>query len=137
MKKRSGISFVTDTAVGLLVFSLILGIGAVAFPAMLNSGRYTSAQGTCHDYAAKISMYHFQTGSYPNALSDLTTAKNGYGPWILPQNFKAQDPWGTSFYYGKTATAFAVWSAGKNKANNSGSGVPATFGGDDVGAAGQ
>lgn len=96
--------------------------------------------------ASAVSQYKSEIGNYPPNLNVLTNKNGDLGPWLSKLPLK--DSWGTTnsgingtggvspYCYSYTTNGFAVWSLGKNKANNSGGSgtkLPTAFNSDDYG----
>lgn len=148
MRKRKGLAAM-DMVMYAIGITLLAAMGIVGASTVLDGGKPPIASAQIGSIAGAVSRYKFEIGTYPANLEALTTASGGYGPWL--PSLPASDPWnntsggidgsgGTSAYcYARTATGFAIWSIGKNHANNSGgsgSTLPTAFGGDDVGVFG-
>lgn len=67
---------------------------------------------------AALSQYHFEVGSYPDNLSDLTSKNGQYGPWLISL---PTDPWanGANYQYLHNDSQFAVFSVGRDGGVNS------------------
>ncbi|MDR1701513.1 MAG: type II secretion system GspH family protein [Sporomusaceae bacterium] len=149
MKKRAGV-ILGQMAVAMAILVILCSYGITNVDTFKHPSQNAAAMQNINALAGFISQYRYQTGSYPPNLEALTVKKGVYGPWIL--KLPTEDPWGTksagidgnggtsAYCYAKSANGFAVWSLGKNQANNSGGGgnvLPTAFGGDDVGVLGQ
>lgn len=147
MKKRKGFGTV-DLAIWAVGLTIFAGAGVFAVNTYMDSGKTATAKAQCASIATAVSRYKFETGAYPVNLNALTGTSGVYGPWM--GSLPTADPWdntnagingtggGTSAYcYSyNTSTGFAVWSVGKNHANNSGgsgTSLPTAFSNDDVG----
>jgi Type II secretory pathway, pseudopilin PulG len=135
--KFRGISTL-DLAVYIVVATVLL---ATAWPYMSgysNRGKRAQAVSQISAMSTAISVYKQQKGSYPSSLNDLS-GTNDYGePWII--SLPSADPWDQAYAYDSSDYGFAVWSYGPNATNEST--VPsdisnASFGGDDIGFAGE
>lgn len=145
MQKRRGWAVIELSAI-------MIGILMVAAIALLPSSKYfdfgkkAAAQADLVRLGNAISQYKANNEKYPDNLQVLLVATGGNEAYLT--SLPSADPWGvtsagingtggTSAYcYARTTQGYAVWSLGPNKANNSGgsgSTLPTSFGGDDVG----
>jgi type II secretory pathway pseudopilin PulG len=147
---KKGISTL-DLAMYIVCVAIIILAALPNASIYIDKGNRSKALGELSMLSTAISSYHKQMGVYPTNLSALTSASPYNGtPWIL--RLPSSDPWGTTntgingnggtsaYAYSNTTAGFAVWSLGKNKTNNSGgsgTALPTSFGGDDVGIFGQ
>lgn len=120
-----------DVVIGIAVMMVLMAAGSYGFSMYIdnkNTGKATAETGMI---ANAISRYRYEMRSYPGTLTALTSASGVYGPWLTA--VPTTDPWGDVYHYYSGPKSFAVWSNGVDKVNNSGSGVPSSLLGDDVG----
>lgn len=118
-----------------MVILLILGSAWVVNSGdLLDVGKNRTAGINAAAITMSISQYAVEVNEYPEKLSDLTKKNGQYGPWLDETRLK--DPWDMDYIYAidETNGRIAVWSCGNDMTNNSGSGVPTNFQGDDVGS---
>lgn len=145
MRTHKGFTMLEMAAV-IVGIAVITGLAFLPAPKFMDAGKKAAAQGDMVKIGGAISRYKAVTEAYPVNLQALTTSVNGYQPFL--NSLPAADPWGTTnagingtggasaYCYARTDKGFALWSLGQNKQNNSGgtgSSLPASFGGDDVG----
>ncbi|KHM52314.1 hypothetical protein NZ47_05550 [Anaerovibrio lipolyticus] len=102
----------------IIFLAVILYFGQSAINAYLEHSRNEDARAGAGSIGAAISQYHFEIGSFPDNLSDLTEENGQYGPWILNL---PKDPWanGADFQYLHDDKKFAIFSVGKDKGASS------------------
>lgn len=114
---------------------IALASGAVATADnMMRAGRYNATKSTVSAISVAVAEFRYEVDRFPTSLTELTTAVDGKGPWLSADGL--QDPWNHTYMYEVTSDSsrFAVWSAGPNGNNDSGTPASAgTFGGDDIG----
>lgn len=128
----------------LIELVIVLGIIGVISTLMIPStkeslrqSRYAATTAAANSLVIGIGQYKFEVGSMPTSLDDLTKKQDQFGPWATTSALT--DEWNSKFNYNydDANRMFAVWSSGPDKANNSGSGVPIKFTGDDIGTISQ
>lgn len=147
--KRKGVSL-PELLLVCIGIAIIVGIASVGITKGNETNKISQARTQVSAIANAVTSYKYDMGVYPPNLEALTTASGIYGPWLKP--LPTADPFGTTsagidgtggtspYAYGRTTAGFAIWSLGKDKTNNSGgsgSAIPASFSGDDVGVFGQ
>ena len=116
--KRRGLALSIDAMIYLAVAMILVGIGVFAGPNFITTSKNDRAISETASVGALVSEYRQEVGSYPKNLDALKTASGQYGPWLKEV---PKDPWnpGQQYKYKYDAKGFAVYSVGKNKADNS------------------
>ena len=88
----------------IVVVVLMGGIVAFAASRILGGGdraKVNLARAQVQTLAEKVSQFEMDTGTLPNALSDLVNAPGGAAGWLGPYAKAADlnDPWNTPFEY--------------------------------------
>ena len=116
--KKQGLVFSIDVLIFLLVVTFFLYVGVIYAPDIIASSRNNRAITETASIGALISEYRQEVGDYPENLDALRTASGQYGPWLKEV---PTDPWnpGSQYKYKFNASGYAVYSVGKDKADNS------------------
>lgn len=130
---RKGFTF-PELVISILILLIMGSAWMVNSGDLLDTGKNRTAEINAATITMSISQYAFEVKEYPKSLSDLTKKNGQYGPWL--DETKLKDPWDMDYIYviDETSGRLAVWSCGNDMTNNSGSGVPTKFNGDDVGS---
>lgn len=147
MRRKKGIGLI-ELAIYAVGVSILAGAAIFGISSHDETAKKAAATAEVSVLAQAVSRYRYEVGSYPANLETLKTTNDSTGrPYLV--RLPTQDPYGTTnsgiggsspYAYAKTSKGFAVWSFGKNKANNSGGGsntLPTAFSGDDIGFLGQ
>lgn len=117
----------------IVIMIVLLAVAAPGGISLLNTGKESTARSDTALIGTAISQYKMEMGSYPASLNVLTTTPgNGYGPWLTKLSV---DPWGNSYQYLNSDTAFVIYSWGPNGKNNGT--VITKIAGDDIGFIGK
>ena len=102
--------------IGFLAVVLSLGYACVNAYHVYSTNQQALAGAS--SIGAALSQYHFEIGTYPDNLSDLTTTKEQYGPWLISL---PTDPWaeGADYQYFHNDRCYAVFSVGRDGGINS------------------
>lgn len=117
-RKKKGFSLSIDVIAYLIAVLAIVSIGLWKSGDFRDTAKINRAATETAAIGALVSEYRFETGEYPEELSDLTEKKDQYGPWIkeIPE-----DPWnpGNEYKYKKDENGFSVYSVGKGGQDSS------------------
>lgn len=133
MDKRKGFSLLELTIFATAVI-VILFIATPKLSGTVQSTKNDVDYEQAGQIATAIHQYHYEVKSYPVSLNVLTAKSGNLGPWLskIPKT-----KWGGAFFYTYTTNSFAVWSGGKNLADETGAAnaLAENFKGDDTGVA--
>lgn len=134
MKKRGWLS--SEVVLVLIVIMIVLSAASYGYSSYITGSRSAATRATTAKLHGAIAQYHYEMQQYPDSLAALNSASGNYGPWVT-EAIPSVDPFGNAYNYHHTTTGFAIWSNGPNGSNQSGSGVPTSLGGDDIGYIGK
>lgn len=113
--KKKAFALQLDAEQYLLVFILLVGLGAFGWSSVQDYGRRDTAQADCTRIASAVSQYHFNNDELPTSLNALLSSDDG-GPYLtdLPK-----DPWNHDYHYSISSKkdTFAVFTYA-NKENS-------------------
>lgn len=114
MLRRKGFT-ILELMIVIAVIAILIGIALPKFKGMRDEGNIARAKGEMRTLQTAVESYRIHQGSYPTALSDLTSAT----PNIVGSSLPA-DPFNGTANYGyvqsaDTATTYyVIWSPGPN-----------------------
>lgn len=132
MKKRKG-GILLEIVVVLVILGTLTAIYSPNVSEILFGGKHSAAKSETSALATNVMQYTFELNQYPASLNDLTVKVGNLGPWTTETALT--DPWGNQYLYGYDADngKVAVWSIGKNGANDSGNAAINGIINDDIG----
>lgn len=83
----------------IVIIGIIVGIAVPKITGKVGRANDVAAKASIKSIEAAIQSYEMDNLTLPSSLSDLTTQKNGNGPYLKPSELT--DPWGTPFVYSK------------------------------------
>jgi len=134
IKKNKGFTLIEL----MVAISIIIAMGAVAMvniATYLRGGRIAQTRSNIAIIASAIDRYRYMHGELPNSLATMTAANaNGNNRPLLTSD-DINDAWGNTYHYTYTSAEdeYAIWSNGPDLINNSGTDMPGSFNGDDIG----
>ena len=118
--KRKGAYFILEVALFLVTVAIIAAASTGNFGNTLAESKVSTAQNEVMQLGSAVSHYRYDTGSYPDALTDLakkgTGSYKGYGPWIATIK---KDPWGKDYQLQTGINGFVVYCTENETKTNS------------------
>lgn len=131
--KRKGVALIEVITV-LAILLILASFDVGASKSILSSGNYNADKMLASTIASTVSRYKYETGIYPNNLSDLTKKFNQLGPWLTSSSLIDSRKQPLNYLYNENERFFKVWSNGANLINNSNTN-DTNINGDDIGIA--
>lgn len=83
----------------IVIIGIIVGIAVPKISGKLGTATDTAAKASIKAVEGAIQSYEMDHLRLPDSLTDLTTQKDGKGPYLKPSELK--DPWGQTYIYSK------------------------------------
>jgi general secretion pathway protein G len=83
----------------IVIIGIIVGIAAPKIGGKLNKANDIAARASLKTIEAAVQSYEMEHLRLPDSLTDLTTTKDGKGPFLKPSELN--DPWNQPFVYAK------------------------------------
>jgi general secretion pathway protein G len=100
-QSRSGFTLIEIMLV-IVIIGIIVGIAVPKISGKLGTATDTAARASLKGVESAVSSYEMDHLRLPDSLNDLTTQKDGKGPYLKPSELK--DPWGQPFTYVKPSS---------------------------------
>jgi general secretion pathway protein G len=95
---RSGFTLIEIMLV-IVIIGIIVGIAVPKITGKVGKANDIAAQASLKAIETAIQSYEMDNMTLPSSLADLTTQKDGHGPYLKASELK--DPWDNPFVYAK------------------------------------
>jgi len=97
-KSRGGFTLIEIMLV-IVIIGIIVGIAVPKITGKVGRANEVAARASLKALEGAIQSYEMDHLRLPDSLNDLTTQRNGHGPYLRPSELT--DPWGQPFVYAK------------------------------------